>query len=182
MNDVTDRIKVHIRRRTIPTSSEPKINGSLTKGDVYHTSRAKNKDMMWKHPIILDYINRNLSPELTQRRKTIVSEMYRVNDYIIPALNNVGTGLIKYIFGRAKDKEYVPAFPWVRIDSTEWYVIDVASYWSTNRSASILIGTDVTSGWTLTPSIQQECIDIRYYQYHVYCYSSVMGRIHKYNS
>jgi len=176
MADAATKCKVHIRRRTKPTSHGPRIKGIYTIGDP-DTSRAKNKDVLRKYPEILEYIQSHLSSDLIQIRKTLVPE--RNNDYIVPALNKVGTGFIKYIFGQAKDAEHspVPAHPWKHIYTTQWYVIDAASYWTQNKLASILIGTDVVSDHMVSGAlVLQECINIRYYQYHVYRYSRDFGR------
>jgi hypothetical protein len=162
------KCKVNVRRRTKPVSRGPRITGIYTKGDQL-ASRSKNKDVLREHPEIQEYIKNHLSSDLTQMRTTLVPE--RNKEYIVPALNKVGTGFIKYIFGQAKDKDSpapAPAYPWEKIE---------ASYWTQSKPASILIGTGVVyDHLVLSALVLQECINIRYYQYHVYRYSRSFGR------
>lgn len=170
-----DKCKIYIRRKTRPVSCVPRITGIYTKGDQL-TSRSKNKDVLREHPEIQEYIKNHLPCDSMKVRTTLVPS--RNKDYIVPALNKVGTGFIKYIFGQAKDKDSPgPAHPWEKIEATQWYVIDAASYWTQSKPASILIGTGVVyDHMVLSALVLQECINIRYYQYHVYRYSRSFGR------
>jgi len=174
--DADTRIKVQVRQRTKPVSRAPRITGVFTSGDPFHTSRKNNKDVMWKHPEILEYIKSQLSADLMQTRKTLRPES---NNYIVPVLNTTGgTAAIKYIFGQA---QYVqPLYPWERINGTDWYVINAASYWTPSKSISILVGTSVVGGYIHSDSVIKQCINIRYYQFHTYCYDRLSGRCNKY--
>lgn len=167
----TCKIPINIRRKTRPVSCVPRITGIYTTGDQL-ASRAKNKDVLRNHPEILEYMKNHLPCDLTQIRTTLVPS--RNKDYIVPALSKVGTGFIKYIFGQAKGLE--PAYPWEKIDATQWYVIDAASYWTQCKRASILVGTDVVYDHSVPALVLQECTNIRYYQYYVYRYSRSFGR------
>lgn len=186
---MSTRIKVNIKRRTKILSHIPKINGLYTSGDIYGISRTKNRNVLSKYPVIERYLRQQLSPDLLQPRRTI----YGREIYIIPALNKAGSNgginnglgstVVKYVFGQATKSGPPPSKPWEKINNSDWYVLDAESVCRVVKHAEILIGTSCTHWhFVVKNPILTECDNIRYFQYHVYCYDPSVGRIHMYTS
>lgn len=195
---MSDKIVVKVRSKTVPASYFPPITGksAFTGMD---TSRHRNKNLINQYPELKAFIESNLQPYMLENRKTL-SPMLPVGQtgstdhcYIIPALNkNTQNTHVKYIFGRAKDKQVPPVSPWTRVGDTKWYVIDASAQgiWPISRRNTILTGVEgIFSGYfredylTANPdcaAILEMCNDLLYFQYHLYSGNRAIGRVYKY--